>query len=405
MSYQLFEVFGIEFEYMIVDRDTHRIRPIADLLFKECTGSFTSDYENGKIAWSNELVSHVIELKTNGPVSNMSEMVAAFHKNVKAVNGLLEKHHAVLMPGGAHPTVDPLTETQIWPHEYNEIYELYNRIFNCQGHGWSNLQSTHINLPFKGDAQFAKLHAAIRLLLPIIPALSASTPILDGRHTGFKDARLEHYRHNQKKLPVIAGKVIPEAVYTKAAYHELIFKPIIATIKPYDTDGILNHLFLNSRGAIARFDRGAIEIRVIDNQECPKADIAILNLIVAVLKAFCSRTASDQQRMQLADTDMLANHFLNVVKHAELAQIDDSNYLALLGVSTSPQSAQSLWKQLFAQHGNALPEEERKTIHYILENGSLATRMEHVFTENPNQDGISAINRKMITCLQDNDLF
>ena len=32
---------------------------------------------------------------------------------------------------------------------------------------------------------------------------------------------------------------------------------------------------MNSRGAIARFDRNAIEIRVIDVQECPKADLAI----------------------------------------------------------------------------------------------------------------------------------
>jgi hypothetical protein len=31
----------------------------------------------------------------------------------------------------------------------------------------------------------------------------------------------------------------------------------------------MDHHFANSRGAIARFDRGAIEIRVIDIQECP----------------------------------------------------------------------------------------------------------------------------------------
>ena len=43
----------------------------------------------------------------------------------------------------------------------------------------------------------------------------------------------------------------------------------------YDTKKILDHHFLNSRGAIARFDRNAIEIRLVDIQECPKADIAI----------------------------------------------------------------------------------------------------------------------------------
>jgi hypothetical protein len=88
----------------------------------------------------------------------------------------------MLLPTGAHPLMDPFTETRLWPHEHKEIYNLYNRIFDCRGHGWSNLQSTHLNLPFSGDAEFKKLHAAIRLLLPLIPALSASTPLLDGKN-------------------------------------------------------------------------------------------------------------------------------------------------------------------------------------------------------------------------------
>ena len=76
--------------------------------------------------------------------------------------------------------MNPLTETVIWPHDNNEIYSLYDKIFDCRGHGWSNLQSVHINLPFKDELEFRKLHSAIRLLLPIIPALSASSPFADG---------------------------------------------------------------------------------------------------------------------------------------------------------------------------------------------------------------------------------
>lgn len=36
------------------------------------------------------------------------------------------------------------------------------------------------------DAEFEKLHAAIRLILPIIPALSASSPILKENTPGIK---------------------------------------------------------------------------------------------------------------------------------------------------------------------------------------------------------------------------
>ena len=41
-------------------------------------------------------------------------------------------------------------------------------------------------------------------------------------------------------------------------------------IDPLDTEGILQEEWLNSRAAIARFDRGAIEIRCMDTQECPE---------------------------------------------------------------------------------------------------------------------------------------
>src|SRR5690606_10242960 len=147
-KYHLFEVFGIELEYMIVDSKTLKVKPIADWLIKEVTGNFTADVENGPIAWSNELVSHVIELKTNGPTPQLNNLDNMFLENIKQINQLLSKHQAILMPTAAHPSMNPFTETVIWPHEYNEVYSLYNKIFDCRGHGWANLQSMHINLPF-----------------------------------------------------------------------------------------------------------------------------------------------------------------------------------------------------------------------------------------------------------------
>ncbi|HSM63423.1 MAG TPA: hypothetical protein VK833_05745, partial [Gillisia sp.] len=67
MSYHLFEVFGIELEYMLVQSSNLKITPIVDKLMILKNGSITSDVSNGEIEWSNELVAHVVELKTNGP--------------------------------------------------------------------------------------------------------------------------------------------------------------------------------------------------------------------------------------------------------------------------------------------------------------------------------------------------
>jgi Zn finger protein HypA/HybF involved in hydrogenase expression len=120
-------------------------------------------------------------------------------------------------------------------------------------------------------------------VLPIVPALAASSPFLDGVFTGHLDARLETYRHNQARIPSLTGMVIPERLFTETEYRGL-FDRIAADIAPHDPDGVLDPLFLNSRGAIARFDRNAIEIRTIDIQECPAADLGVIAAVVALVR-------------------------------------------------------------------------------------------------------------------------
>ena len=266
-SLHLFQGYGVELEYMLVDEQNLAINPISDSVLQAIAGEIASEVEVGDIAWSNELVLHVIELKTNGPSSTLTNLSNSFQQSINKINTILQKYHAKLLPTGAHPFMHPDTETRLWPHGNGDIYQAYNEIFDCRGHGWSNLQSTHLNLPFHGDDEFVRLHAAIRLLMPIIPALTASTPILDGKLTGYLDTRLEYYRTNQENIPSITGLVIPETVISIADYHEKILQPMYMAIRDKDHRNILQEEWLNSRGAIARFDRNAIEIRIIDIQE------------------------------------------------------------------------------------------------------------------------------------------
>ena len=274
----LFQGFGIELEYMLVDKDTLAVKSVTDELLKHELGKYGSDFENGIVTWSNELVLHVIEIKSSEPESNFNALENGFAENVKRINAILDRWNAMLMPTAAHPFMDPLKETKLWPHDSNEVYTIYDKIFNSKGHGWSNLQSTHLNLPFYDDEEFAKLHAAVRLILPILPALCASSPILEGKLTGMVDTRLKYYKTNQARIPSITGKVIPEAIFSKRNYLNTIYEKIKKDIAPFDPDNVLNPIWVNSRGAIPRFDRGSIEIRLMDIQECPTADMAIISL-------------------------------------------------------------------------------------------------------------------------------
>src|SRR5689334_6581131 len=175
-----FAGYGIELEYAIVERDSLDVRPLADALLATLAGHPAANVERGALGWSNELVSHVIELKNNAPAPGLAGLPAAFQAEVRAVDDVLSARGARLMPTGMHPWMDPRRETVLWAHDGADIYAMFDRIFDCSRHGWANLQSMHVNLPFANDEEFARLHAAIRAVLPLVPALAASSPIADG---------------------------------------------------------------------------------------------------------------------------------------------------------------------------------------------------------------------------------
>ncbi|MCQ2098468.1 MAG: glutamate-cysteine ligase family protein [Fibrobacter sp.] len=411
MNYKLWQKYGIEMEYMIVDRDTLDVLPRADVpLGHDKNGEQLSDVEHGPIGLSNELVSHVLELKCANPVDSLKNLGKTFHKEVLVANEKLKSINAMLLPSAAHPFMDPAT-MQLWPYDCNEIYETYDRIFNCKGHGWANLQSTHINLSFNGDEEFGKLHAAIRALLPLIPAIAASSPFLDGKYCGYLDGRVETYRHNQDRVPSIAGLVIPEAAFTYDEYNKQIFEKVKADIAPYDPEHLLNHFFLNSRGAIARFDRGAVEIRLVDIQECPDADIAIAEWEVAALKGMVegafSRASLDaiSKKVRALDTAALAKILLDTTRFAEKTIIRDKDFLNVWDIDASEITAGEVVQHIFQVVKGKISGHSQELLRKMFKRGTLASALVKNVGANPGHDDFVWEYGRLARCLAENRLY
>lgn len=405
----MFEATGVELEYMIVDRDTLDVKPVTDQLLKEIAGSFVNEIERGEIAWSNELVLHVVELKTNGPARDLTELHQTFQQQVNEINELLVSHNARLMPSAMHPWMNPDSEMKLWPHEYNPIYEAYNRIFDCRGHGWANLQSTHINLPFAGDEEFEKLHAAIRVLLPVLPAIAASSPLADLKKMNYIDYRLEVYRTNSKRIPSVTGYIVPEAVFSEQEYSEHIFRRMYRDIDPFDPDKILQDEWLNSRGAIARFDRGSIEIRLLDIQECPIADLAIVRLITDVLKALVDEEWSSIEEQKSWNEQRLYSILMEVVKGGESVKIADQDYLSLFGIERNNNVAVSeLWRHLFDELYSAeeiAGDPVLQCLDQMIASGTLSTRITSALPDNFTKTEVKEVYRQLCDCLEEGVLF
>jgi glutamate---cysteine ligase / carboxylate-amine ligase len=398
-----FAAYGIELEYAIVDAQSLDACPMARTLLEHPRMGHAGTRAAPALEWSNELVAHVVELKNAVPVPDLDVLARAFQTAIASCCRTLSTHRARLMPTGMHPWMNPRTEAVLWSGNEHLIYETYDRLFDCRRHGWANLQSMHINLPFADEAQFVRLHAAVRLVLPLLPALAASSPIAQADGTGWADFRLECYRNNALRFPAIAGSIIPESVDGFADYQQRVLAPMYAQIAPHDPDGILRHEWLNSRGAIARFDRSALEIRLADTQECPRMDLAIAEATIAVIRALYDRDCPPQA----VATDSLARVFHDCVRYGEHAVVEDVGYIRALGIPGWRRTASQVWRALIdnAAVTSATTEWWHPYVRAILEQGTLARRILRAVHGEFTRDRLRQVYRRLCDCLTDGVAF
>ena len=228
--------------------------------------------------------------------------------------------------------------------------------------------------------------------------------MLNGRLTGLADARIDAYARNQSRLPPITGRIIPEPVRTRAQYLERMLEPMYRAIAPHDADGILQHEWLNSHGAIARFDRQTIEIRLLDSQEHPGADLAIAALVVAVVERLYNGDPALLDAADALDTELLATLLRRCVERGENAIIDSPRYLQVLGVPAVTQSAGTVWRKL----ARLVPDQlhaHRCALDVILGDGTLATRLLRSIGSTCDHAALVTTYRRLRECLASGRMF
>jgi glutamate---cysteine ligase / carboxylate-amine ligase len=397
-----FAGYGIELEYMIVDRETLMVRPLADRLLRDESGRVVNELPRDGMGWSNELTLHLVEIKNAEPQPLQQSLARAFQAEIREIARRLEPMGACLMPAAMHPWMDPARETHLWPHANAEIYLAYDHVFGCRQHGFANLQSMHLNLPFADDEEFARLHAAVRLVLPILPALAASSPIADGHPTGYMDTRLQAYRSHQAKVPTSMGQLVPDTVSSQADYRQRILGPMYRQMSALDPAGILCHEWLNARGAIPRFERMALEIRLIDMQEHPLADLAVAAAVSAVVRRLYHEQSAGLAGQQAYPVEPLAGLLETCIRHADQAAIADPGYLRLLGFPGASCRAGELWHWLIEEWWKHEPDQQAawgEPLAVILKHGPLARRiLKAVDTTDPHAR-LEAVYRALCDCL------
>jgi carboxylate-amine ligase len=403
----LFDAYGVELEYMLVDRETLAVAPICDRVLEAEAGQPVSELERGAIGWSIELAAHVLELETNGPTRRLdADKAQDFTRDLRRVDEIAASFGARVLPTAMHPLMDPVRDTTTWGED-RPMYAALDRVFGTARHGWSNMQSCHLNLPFHGDSEFHRLHAAIRPVLSLLPGLAASSPISEGKVTGMLDTRLRVYRDNQRKLGSIIGKVIPESVSSAHEYEEQILQPIYNEIAPLDPDRLLRHDWLNFRGAAAHLDRGSIQIRLLDIQETPKADLAIVRLVAETVRALADERWVSIQELDRLPTRMLADLLDQTIVQGERFVLKSEALLRAFGYDGHEASLAELWdhlvERLVIEEGTVQGLEPELLM--ILRKGTLATRILAALGPEPSAAAIREVYTRIADCALEGRMF
>ncbi|MDD1722545.1 MAG: glutamate-cysteine ligase family protein, partial [Methanothrix sp.] len=277
-------------------------------------------------------------------------------------------HEYAFMGLGMHPLLK-LEETTYWDHDEQEYYQVYDRLFNIRQHGWLNIQALQINIPYHGEEELTAMFNKIRSLMPYLVAVSASSPLVEGKITPYMDNRLVYYRQNQAAIKL-----------EKVDDYVKINRGIYTQLKKQGAE-ILCREWVNSRGVIVRFTRSCLEIKAIDEQECLHSDMAFSAFLLALLRSDLS------------------------------LEEDEGSLLGLLEEAMRRGTAglrPELERLLRLAEKSATAEEKRylRLIVRRIEQGSLAEVMVQKLQETGlKEEGIKHLMRQMQWCLKENQPY
>jgi len=288
---------GTEHEFSINDPQFNPL-PVSDIILKNICGSYESEILFGDVKLGKELQKTVIEMVPRNHADSIAVLEEQLMKGVRKFSRVFRDRYQ-LLGLGMHPTLK-LAETAVWDHDEGEYYEAYDRLFTIRQHGWLNIQALQVNLSYSGEKDLVTQFNRLRSMLPYLIAVTAASPIVEGRSTGMADNRLHYYRENQKEIPLICNRIVPEKIDSVSDYRREQ-EEIFAELKKRDA-AILCEEWVNSGGIIIRFSRKCLEIKALDEQDCIRSDMAVCAFIQSLLRCRALPGETDQD-MLLALTE------------------------------------------------------------------------------------------------------
>ena len=247
---------GVEEEFSILDPQTLDMLP----RFESLRDAAATD-PLLREAIVGELISSEVEI-ISGVSADIHDALARQRERRARLFALASSHGLALGATGTHPWADYREQPIIDTEHYRRVAEGLKYV------AWrNNTFSLHVHLGVRGIDRAVRICDRLRPVLPLLLAISANSPFLDGRDTGLQSARTQSFT---KSFPRCG---VPDAFGSWAAYREYIdfllrtnsiveFTQVWWSVRPH-------------------FSFGTVEVRICDVQATAAESDALAALMVA----------------------------------------------------------------------------------------------------------------------------
>ena len=249
---------GIEEEFAILDPQTLELAP----RFEELQAAAQSD-EVLREAVTGELISSEIEV-ISGVGSDLQDALRNQRDRRRRLFALADARGAALGATGTHPWADYRSQPIIDTEHYRRVEEGLKYV------AWrNNTFSMHVHVGVRDLDRAVRICDRLRPVLPVLLAISANSPFVDGRDSGLHSCRTQTFT---KSFPRCG---IPDAFGGWDAYREYI-EFLVHTRSIVES----TQIWWSIR---PHFSFGTVELRICDAQATAQESEALAALAVACI--------------------------------------------------------------------------------------------------------------------------
>ena len=247
---------GLEEEFALLDRSSLDLVPG----FEQLRDAAQADPVLAESV-AGELISSEIEIRS-GRGADFAAAVSAQRDRRRRLFALANDHGLALGATGTHPWADYREQRIIDTEHYRRVEQ------GLQYVAWrNNTFSLHVHVGIRGADRAVLVCDRLRPVLPLLLAISANSPFLDGRDSGLHSARTQIFT---KSFPRCG---VPDAFGGWPAFADYIDFPVrTVSIVEY------TQVWWSVR---PHFSFGTVEVRICDAQMTATESEALAALIVA----------------------------------------------------------------------------------------------------------------------------